>query len=116
LKKRNPGWGDRRLRGGFAFAFGQLGEEDGFFDGLIARDFAFAARVRSRSPPRPPMLILFDHGAPRGVARVLRGHTVTTALARGWDRLNNGALLKVAEEAGIDLLFPQTREFAISKT
>src|ERR1700733_5703594 len=51
------------------------------------------------------MLILFDHGAPRGVARRLRGHTVITAKARGWDRLTNGALLKVAEEAAVDLLF-----------
>ena len=51
------------------------------------------------------MLILFDHGAPRGVARALRSHTVTTAFSRGWDRLNNGALLKAAEEAGFDLLF-----------
>ncbi len=51
------------------------------------------------------MLILFDHGAPWGVARALRGHTVVTARERGWDRLNNGALLKAAEEAGIDLLF-----------
>jgi len=56
------------------------------------------------------MLILFDHGAPRGVARELRGHTVTTALARGWERLNNGALLKAAEEAGIDLLFTTDRK------
>jgi hypothetical protein len=51
------------------------------------------------------MLILFDHGAPRGVARALRGHAVVTAKANGWDTLNNGALLKVAEEAAIDLLF-----------
>jgi hypothetical protein len=51
------------------------------------------------------MLILFDHEAPRGVARALRGHTVITANSRGWDRLTNGALLKAAEEAGIDLLF-----------
>jgi hypothetical protein len=51
------------------------------------------------------MLILFDHGTPRGVARALRGHTVVTAKERGWDRLSNGALLKVAEEAAIDLLF-----------
>ena len=35
---------------------------------------------------RPSMLILFDHGAPRGVARALRGHTVITARARGWDQ------------------------------
>jgi hypothetical protein len=51
------------------------------------------------------MLILFDHGAPRGVARALPGHNVIAALARGWDRLSNGALLKVAEDAGIDLVF-----------
>jgi hypothetical protein len=51
------------------------------------------------------MLILFDQGSPRGVARALRGHTVITAKARGWDRLTNGDLLKVAEETAIDLLF-----------
>ena len=51
------------------------------------------------------MLILFDHGAPRGVARALGPHTVITAKARGWDRLTNGALLNAAEEAAVDLLF-----------
>ena len=51
------------------------------------------------------MLILFDHGAPRGVARALTGHIVVTAKAKGWDRLTNGALLKAAEEAGVELLF-----------
>ena len=50
------------------------------------------------------MLILFDHGTPRGLARALAGHRVTTARARGWERLSNGVLLKAAEEAGIDLL------------
>jgi hypothetical protein len=50
------------------------------------------------------MLILFDHGTPRGIARVLQGHAVVMAKARGWDRLNNGALLQVAEAAAIDLL------------
>jgi len=50
------------------------------------------------------MLILFDHGTPRGLARALPGHTVTEAKARGWDRLNNGDLLKVEEEAGFELL------------
>jgi hypothetical protein len=53
---------------------------------------------------RPPMLILFDHGTPRSIARWLHGHTVVEATARGWDRLANGALLKAAEEAGFDLL------------
>jgi len=51
------------------------------------------------------MLILFDHGAPQGVARALRGHNIITAQARGWDRLSNGDLLNVAEEAAVDLLF-----------
>ena len=51
------------------------------------------------------MLILFDHGAPQGVARALGAHTVITAKARGWDRLTNGDLLNVAEEAAVDLLF-----------
>lgn len=51
------------------------------------------------------MLILFDHGAPKGVARALRSHTVISAQARGWDKLTNGALLTVAEEAAVDLLF-----------
>jgi len=51
------------------------------------------------------MLILFDHGAPRGVARALHSHTVDTAVSKGWDRLSNGALLKAAEEGGFDLLF-----------
>ncbi len=33
------------------------------------------------------MLILFDHGTPKGLARALPGHTVVKAQARGWDRL-----------------------------
>ena len=50
------------------------------------------------------MLILFDHGTPRGLIRALPEHTVITAQSKGWDRLSNGALLNAAEEAGIDLL------------
>ena len=50
------------------------------------------------------MLILFDHGTPRSVARFLQGHVVVEAVARGWDRLSNGALLKAAKEAGFDVL------------
>jgi hypothetical protein len=50
------------------------------------------------------MLILFDHGTPRSIARWLQDHTVVEAIERGWDRLSNGALLKAAEEAGFDVL------------
>lgn len=50
------------------------------------------------------MLILFDHGTPRGLARELPQHQVKTAREMGWDRLTNGDLLRSAEEAGIQLL------------
>ena len=48
------------------------------------------------------MLILFDHGTPKGLIRALPGHTVHTAQAQGWDALSNGALLKAAEDAGFN--------------
>lgn len=50
------------------------------------------------------MLVLFDHGTPRGIARALPLHTVKEAKAQGWDTLTNGELLKVAEEAGFEVL------------
>ena len=34
----------------------------------------------------PTMLILFDHGSPRGVARALRAHSAIKAKGRGWDK------------------------------
>ena len=42
------------------------------------------------------MLILFDHGVPRGIARALQAHTVKEARAQGWDTLSNGDLLEAA--------------------
>jgi ribosomal protein L1 len=50
------------------------------------------------------MLILFDHGTPRGLARALEGHTVREARAQGWDTLSNGDLLNAAEKASFDVL------------
>lgn len=50
------------------------------------------------------MPVLFDHGTPRGIARALPLHTVKEAKAQGWDTLTNGELLKVAEEAGFEVL------------
>ena len=49
------------------------------------------------------MLILFDHGTPRGIAQFLPGHTVTRAREHGWDTLTNGDLLAEAERAGFDV-------------
>jgi hypothetical protein len=50
------------------------------------------------------MRILFDHGTPGGLARLLPGHEVTEAIERGWDRISNGELLAKAENAGFELL------------
>jgi hypothetical protein len=55
------------------------------------------------------VLILFDHGTPKGLIRALAGHTVHTAQAKGWDTLTNGALLKVAEDAGFEVLVTTDR-------
>jgi hypothetical protein len=50
------------------------------------------------------MRILFDQGTPRGLAASLRDHEVIEARKRGWDRISNGELIKLAEAAGFDLL------------
>ncbi len=55
------------------------------------------------------MLILFDHGTPKGLANALPGHTIVTAQFRGWEKLSNGALLDAAEEAQLDLLLTTDR-------
>lgn len=49
------------------------------------------------------MLVLFDHGTPRGLARLLFGHLVRLAQSEGWDRLGNGELLAEAENAGFEV-------------
>ena len=51
------------------------------------------------------MLILFDNGTPRTLARYLiERHMVTEARARGWAELENGELLTAAEAAGFEVL------------
>lgn len=50
------------------------------------------------------LLILFDNGTPRGLARFLAGHTVEEARARGWEELSNGELIDVAETAGFEVM------------
>src|SRR5580704_13929688 len=64
------------------------------------------ASTRRRFPWAQPglMRILFDQGVPRGLASSLSGHTVTEAKKLKWERISNGALLKLAEDAGFDLL------------
>jgi hypothetical protein len=56
------------------------------------------------------MLVLFDNGTPRTLARYLIDHhTVTEARARGWEELENGKLLTVAEAAGFEVLVTTDR-------
>src|ERR1017187_5003517 len=50
------------------------------------------------------MLILFDNGTPRGLARFLTGHSVEEAQARGWEELANGELIDIAEQAGFEVM------------
>jgi predicted nuclease of predicted toxin-antitoxin system len=51
------------------------------------------------------MLVLFDNGTPRTLARYLIDHhAVTEARARGWEQLENDELLTVAEAAGFEVL------------
>jgi hypothetical protein len=50
------------------------------------------------------MRILFDQGVPRGLAASLRSHDVTEARKLNWERISNGALLRLAEDAGFGLL------------
>jgi hypothetical protein len=58
------------------------------------------------------MRILFDQGVPRGLAASLVGHEVTEARKLNWERISNGALLRLAEEAGFTLLLTTVRRAA----
>ncbi len=50
------------------------------------------------------MRILFDQGVPRGLAATLRTHDVTEARQLKWEKVSNGELLQLAENAGFHLL------------
>jgi hypothetical protein len=53
--------------------------------------------------------LLLDHCVPRGIAKLLTGHSVATAAQLGWDRLRSGALLATAADAGFDALITVDR-------
>ncbi len=51
------------------------------------------------------MRILFDKNVPVGVRRFLSGHEVRIVVEMQWpDQLENGELLKLAEESGFDVM------------
>ncbi len=49
------------------------------------------------------MRVLFDHSTPAPLRRHLSDHLATEAMERGWDRLENGELLRQAEAAGLEV-------------
>jgi hypothetical protein len=58
------------------------------------------------------MGILFDHGTPAPLIPFLEGHTIIRAKDAGWDKLVNGDLLNVAEEAGYEVLLTTDKNIA----
>lgn len=58
------------------------------------------------------MRVLFDQGTPVAVRKSLSGHVVRTTHQEGWSTLSNGALLKVAEEAGFDVMLTTDNNIA----
>jgi hypothetical protein len=49
------------------------------------------------SQPGASMRILFDQGVPGGLTAFLRSHDVTEARKLNWEKVSNGALLRLAE-------------------
>ena len=49
------------------------------------------------------MRILFDHSAPAPRRDALTTHVVVEAVERGWETLDNGALLDAAEAEGFEI-------------
>ncbi|HTZ96409.1 MAG TPA: hypothetical protein VMB18_08440 [Terriglobales bacterium] len=58
------------------------------------------------------MRILFDQGTPVGIRDSLPEHFVRTVRQQGWSTLLNGELLRVAEEAGFDVLLTTDKNLA----
>lgn len=50
------------------------------------------------------MRVLFDQGTPIAIRDALPNHSTRTVNEQGWSTLSNGELLRVAEEAGFDVL------------
>jgi hypothetical protein len=48
------------------------------------------------------MRILFDHSTPAPLRYALTNHVVVEAVERGWETLENGALLDAAEAEGFE--------------
>jgi hypothetical protein len=50
------------------------------------------------------MLVLFDQSTPAPLRHALNAHVVVEAIERGWERLENGALIDAAEAEAFEIL------------
>lgn len=50
------------------------------------------------------MKILFDHGTPAPLRRHLAEHSVDRSAERGWELLENGELIRKAEDDGYEVI------------
>ena len=50
------------------------------------------------------MKVLFDHGTPAPLRRHLAGHSVDRSAEKGWEQLENGELIRRAENEGYDVI------------
>lgn len=50
------------------------------------------------------MKILFDHGTPAPLRKYLQEHSVDRSAEQGWQLLENGELLRRAEESGYEVI------------
>ena len=56
------------------------------------------------------MRILFDQGVPRGLTASLAGHEVAEARQLSWERVSNGDLLRLTEDAGFNLVLTTDKD------
>jgi hypothetical protein len=62
------------------------------------------------------MHVLLNEQLPHHLAREIRGHDVSTVQQRGWAGLQNGELLRVAADAGFEVLMTADRNLQFSKS
>jgi len=56
--------------------------------------------------------IFFDHNIPRKLRRLLKGHYVAIATEMGWETVENGDLLRAAEDAGFDVMVSADKDLS----
>ena len=61
------------------------------------------------------MKVLFDQGTPVPLRKSLGEHSVETAYERGWQQLENGALIAAAQSAGFELLITTDQNLRYQK-